>query len=292
MGESMATMYPQTQPPPEYMALYGLTKFKQAALMQTIGTVLMTVAILALFSSLPFYGIYTPPSISSRDVDIYIGGLSIGPAWYIITMIFIMIAGFTSLFPSLSWFIAWKPTEFHESSRLVKTWYIVGSVLIIIALLIIVVLNAVNTPDIIKELDTRRSIALAQVWPIMIANIGAIFFYIAWIGVARHVLKLSEVFNEPALRKPTVFIPIYGSIYLITTGSLLITYYAQVGGAWGVAISVPINVPLGLSLLLGILNVILGLSILIAIIGLAAWVLIYSQVEALTRKIQLPKPQA
>jgi hypothetical protein len=43
MGESMATMYPQTQPPPEYMALYGLTKFKQAALMQTTGTVLMTV---------------------------------------------------------------------------------------------------------------------------------------------------------------------------------------------------------------------------------------------------------
>jgi hypothetical protein len=275
----MATMYPQTQPPPEYMALYGLTKFKQAALMQTIGTVLMTVAILALFSSLPFYGIYTPPSISSNDVGIYVGGLSIGPAWYIITMIFIMIAGFTSLFPSLSWFIAWKPTEFHESSRLVKTWYIVGSILIFIALLIIVVLNAVNTPDIIKELDTRRSIALAQVWPIMIANIGAIFFYIAWIGVARHVLKLSEVFNEPALRKPTVFIPIYGSIYLITTGSLLITYYAEVGGVHVTA-------------LLETLKVTLGLSILIAIIGLAAWVLIYSQVEALTRKIQVPKPQA
>jgi len=272
-------MYPQTQPPPEYMALYGLTKFKQAALMQTIGTVLMTIAILALFSTLPFYGIYTPPSISSKDVDIYIGGLSIGPAWYIVALIFIMIAGFTSLFPSLSWFTAWKPTEFHESSRLVKTWYIVGSVLIIIALLIIVVLNAVNTPDIIKELDTRRSIALAQVWPIMIANIGAIFFYIAWIGVARHVLKLSEVFNEPALRKPTVFIPIYGSIYLITTGSLLITYYAEVGGVHVTA-------------LLETLKVTLGLSILIAIIGLAAWVLIYSQVEALTRKIQVPKPQA
>jgi hypothetical protein len=275
----MATMYPQTQPPPEYMALYGLTKFKQAALMQTIGTILMTVAILALFSTLPFYGIYTPPSIPSGNVGIYIGGLSIGPAWYIITMIFIMIAGFTSLFPSLSWFIAWKPTEFHESSRLVKTWYIVGSVLIFIALLIIVVLNAVNNPDIIKELDTRRSIALAQVWPIMIANIGAIFFCIAWIGVARYVLKLSEVFNEPALRKPTVFIPIYGSIYLITTGSLLITYYAEVGGVHGTA-------------LLETLKVTLGLSLLIAIIGLAAWVLIYSQVEALTRKIQVPKPQA
>lgn len=272
-------MYPQTQPPPEYMALYGLTKFKQAALMQTIGTVLMIVTILALFSTLPFYGIYTPPSISSKDVDIYIGGLSIGPAWYIVALIFIMIAGFTSLFPSLSWFIAWKSTEFHESSRLVRTWYIVGSVLIFIALLIIVVLNAVNNPDIIKELDTRRSIALAQVWPIMIANIGAIFFYIAWIGVARHVLKLSEVFNEPALRKPTVFIPIYGSIYLITTGSLLITYYAQVGGVHVTA-------------LLETLKVTLGLSILIAIIGLAAWVLIYSQVEALTRKIQVPKPQA
>jgi hypothetical protein len=279
MGESMATMYPQTQPPPEYMALYGLTKFKQAALMQTTGTVLMTVAILALFSSLPFYGIYTPPSISSRDVDIYIGGLSIGPAWYIITMIFIMIAGFTSLFPSLSWFIAWKPTEFHESSRLVKTWYIVGSLLILIALLIIVVLNAVNTPDIIKELDTRRSIALGQLWPILIANVGAILFYIAWIGIARYVLKLSEVFNEPALRKTAIFIPIYGSIYLITTGSLLITYYAEVCGACGAA-------------LLEILKVTLGLSILIAIIGLAAWILIYSQAEALTRKIQVPKPQA
>lgn len=278
MGENMATMYSQTQPPPEYMALYGLTRFKQAALMQTIGTVLMTVAILALFSSLPFYGIFTPPN-PSKDVDIYIGGLSIGPAWYIITMIFIMIAGFTSLFPSLSWFISWKPTEFHESSRLVKTWYIVGSLLILIALLIIVVLNAVNTPDIIKEFDTRRSIALGQLWPILIAIVGAILFYIAWIGIARYVLKLSEVFNEPALRKPAVFIPIYGSIYLITTGSLLITYYAEVWGACGAP-------------LLEILKVTLGLSILIAIIGLAAWILIYSQVEALTRKIQVPKPQA
>jgi hypothetical protein len=43
------------------MALYGLTKFKQVALMQIIGTVLMTVTILALFASLPFYGVFTPP---------------------------------------------------------------------------------------------------------------------------------------------------------------------------------------------------------------------------------------
>jgi hypothetical protein len=275
-GENMVATYSQTQPPPEYMALYGLTKFKQAALMQIIGTVLMTVTILALFASLPFYGVFTPPE-ANVDIAIYLGGLLVGPVWFIITILFTMISGFVFLFSSIYWLTAWKPSEFQESSRLIKTLYTIGSILLFIALLIMIVLNTVNTPSLIKGYSIRESLAHAQIWPILIATIGAVIFYIAWIEVTRFALKICEVFSESELKKLAPFISLYGSIYLIICGDLLVTYYSQVRGGFG-------------ALLIEILKVTLGLSLLIAVIELIVWLLIHSEIDALVRKIQALKP--
>jgi sterol desaturase/sphingolipid hydroxylase (fatty acid hydroxylase superfamily) len=270
-GVNMAATYSQIQPPPEYMALYGLTKFKQVALMQIIGTVLMTVTILALFASLPFYGVFTPPG---GYVDL--GGLLVGPVWFMITVLFTMISGFVFLFSSIYWLTAWKPPEFQESSRPIKTLYTIGSILLFVALVVMVVLNTVNTPSLIEGYSIRESLAHAQIWPILITTIGAIIFYIAWIEVTRFTLKISEVFSESELKKLAPFISLYGSIYLMICGALLTTYYSQVGGGYGAS-------------LIEILKVTLGLSLLIAIIELIVWLLIYSEIDALVRKIQAPK---
>jgi hypothetical protein len=187
-----------------------------------------------------------------------------------------MISGFVFLFSSIYWLTAWKPSEFQESSRPIKTLYTIGSILLFVALVVMVVLDTVNTPSLIEGYSIRESLTRAQIWPILITTIGAIIFYIAWIEVMRFTLKISEVFSESELKKLAPFISLYGSIYLMICGALLTTYHSQVGGGYGAS-------------LIEILKVTLGLSLLIAIIELIVWLLIYSEIDSLVRKIQAPK---
>jgi hypothetical protein len=224
------------------------------------------IASIALFATLPFYGAASPkiayyglaPSVAASLV------------WFIIAVLFIALTSFIFLMPALSYFTMWKPGEFTETSRLMKLGFLIGSIILLVALLVIAIINAINTPDIIKEYDSREALAKGLIWPIILGLIGSIIFFAGWIGSFLFLNKLKELFNAPALSKLGIAILVYGIVFVILKASLLVAYYGYTVAEYRVVFA---------------LQPVLGLALLMAILGVVAWTLIYTEVLILEKKL-------
>jgi MFS family permease len=263
----MSTQYTSsTQPSSRDLVWYGLKRLETTVLLQIIGAVLAVIASIALFATLPFYGAASPQIVHLGRAQSVAAGL----AWFIIAVLFIAFTSFIYFMPSLSYFTMWKPGEFTESSRLLRLGFLIGSIILLVALLVTAIINAINTPDIIKGYSTREALAKGLIWPIILGLIGSIVFFVGWIGSFLFLNKLKELFNAPALSKLGIVILVYGIVFVILKASLLVAYYGYtVAESWIVFALQPV----------------LGLALLMAILGVVAWTLIYTEVLSLEKKL-------
>jgi hypothetical protein len=224
------------------------------------------IASIALFATLPFYGAASPEIAHTGQAPSVAASL----AWFIIAVLFIALTSFIFLMPALSYFTMWKPGEFTETSRLMKLGFLIGSIILLVALLVIAIINAINTPDIIKEYDSREALAEGLIWPIILGLIGSIIFFAGWIGSFLFLNKLKELFNAPLFSKLGIAVLIYGVVFVILKASLLVAYYGYTVAESGIVFA---------------LQPVLGLALLVAILGVVAWTLIYTEVLILEKKL-------
>ena len=274
----MSTQYTSsTQPSSRDLVWYGLKRVEITVLLHIIGAVLAVIASIALFATLPFYGAASPEIAYKGQAPSVAASL----AWLIIAVLFIALTSFIFLMPALSYFTMWKPGEFTESSRLMKLGFLIGSIILLVALLVIAIINAINTPDIIKEYNSREALAKGLIWPIILGLIGSIIFFAGWIGSFLFLNKLKELFNAPVFSKLGIAVLIYGVVFVILKASLLVAYYGYdaryelYSGIYTIAGYVTIYA----------LQPILGLALLLGILGVVAWTLIYTEVLSLEKKI-------
>jgi len=255
-----------SQPLTRDTVLAGLKSLGTATFLQAIGAVLVVIAAVALLAVLPFYGPASPAIAVVGMAQSVAAGLS----WFIVAVIFITIINYSYLLPSATQLTMWKPAELSESSRLMKIGYLAGSILVLIALFVITIINAINDPDIIEDYKLREDLAKGLIWPIIVGVVGSAFFFVGWIGICVFLHELRELFDTPVLSKLGILVLVYGLVFVILKASLLIAYY-------GYTVA-------GSSIIFALQPTLL-LALLIAILGTVTWTLIYTETASLRKKI-------
>jgi len=227
--------------------------------LHVIGAVLMIITTTAFLTTLPFY---TPgmPEITP------------GLSWFIIVLLFTAITSLIYFIPSLNQLTMWKPAEFAESSRFVKIGYLAGSILLLVAVLVVTIISAINTPEIIKDPSLRRVLSEGLIWPITLGVVASVIFYTGWFGVFALLHKLGDLFNTPVLCKLGIPVLIYGLVFVLIKTSLITTHYAYLSQR-------------EIALLHYALIPLLVLPLPIAILGAVTWTLIYAEIASLEKKI-------